>query len=54
MTSRRSYRDELDLEYVKEELKSKTGTQFDPIVTASFLNILNNEYRFIRDIKFSR
>lgn len=53
MTSKRSYRDELDLEYVKEELKSKTGTQFDPIVTASFLSILNNEYRFIRDIKFS-
>ncbi len=53
MTSRRSYRDELDLNYVKEELKSKTGTQFDPIVTATFLNILNNEYRLIRDIKFS-
>lgn len=53
MTSKRSYRDELDLEFVKDELRNKTGTQFDPIVTASFLNILNNEYRLIRDIKFS-
>lgn len=53
MTSKRSYRDELDLEFVKDELRNKTGTQFDPIVTASFLNILNNEYRFIRDIKSS-
>lgn len=53
MTSKRSYRDELDLNYVKEELRAKTGTQFDPIVTATFLNILNNDYRLIRNIKLS-
>lgn len=53
MTSKRSYRDELDLEYVKNELKSKTGTQFDPIVSTTFLDILNNDYRFIRNIKSS-
>lgn len=53
MTSRRSYRDELDLNYVKEELRAKTGTQFDPIVTATFLNILNNDYRLVRNIKLS-
>lgn len=53
MTSRRSYRDELDLNYVKEELRAKTGTQFDPIVTATFLNILNNDYRLVRNIKHS-
>lgn len=53
MTSRRSYRDELDLNYVKEELRAKTGTQFDPIVAATFLNILNNDYRLVRNIKLS-
>ena len=53
MTSRRSYRNELDLGYVKEELKNKTGTQFDPVVATTFLDILNNEYRTILNIKQS-
>lgn len=53
MTSRRSYRSELDLSYVKEELKNKMGTQFDPIVATTFLDILNNEYRTILNIKQS-
>ncbi len=53
MTSRRSYRSELDIDYVKEELRSKTGTQFDPIVATTFLDILNNEYRTILNIKQS-
>lgn len=53
MTSRRSYRNELDIEYVKEELKNKTGTQFDPVVATTFLDILNNEYRTILNIKQS-
>lgn len=51
MTSKRSYRNELDIEYVKEELKNKTGTQFDPVVATTFLDILNNEYRTILNIK---
>lgn len=53
MTSKRSYRGELDLEYVKEEIKSKSGSQFDPIVAATFLDILNNEHHLISAIKQS-
>lgn len=53
MTSKRSYRNELSLDYVTEEIKTKTGTQFDPIVATTFLDILNNEYRSILNIKQS-
>lgn len=51
MTSKRSYRDILDIEYVKNEIKSKSGTQFDPIVATTFLDIINNETRIISEIK---
>lgn len=51
MTSKRSYRNELNLDFVKNELKTKTGSQFDPIVATTFLDILNNEYRQILNIK---
>lgn len=51
MTSRRSYRNELDLNYVKNEIKSKSGTQFDPIIATTFLDLLNNDYRLILEIK---
>lgn len=51
MTSKRSYRNELDIEYVKKEIKSKSGTQFDPVVATTFLDVLNNEYRLILEIK---
>ncbi len=50
MTSKRSYRNELSLDFVKEEIKSKIGTQFDPIVATTFLDILNNEHRLISEI----
>lgn len=50
MTSKRSYRNELSLDFVKEEIKSKIGTQFDPIVATTFLGILNNEHRLISEI----
>lgn len=53
MTSRRSYRGELDLEYVKNEIRSKSGTQFDPIIATTFLDILNNEHHLIAMIKRS-
>ncbi len=53
MTSRRSYRGELDLEYVKNEFKSKSGTQFDPVIASIFLDILNTEYHLIAAIKRS-
>ena len=51
MTSKRSYRGELDLNYVKSEIKSKSGTQFDPIVATTFLDVINNDYRLIKEIK---
>lgn len=50
MTSKRSYRNELSFDFVKEEIKSKIGTQFDPIVATTFLDILNNEHRLISEI----
>ncbi len=50
MTSKRSYRNELSLDFVKEEIRSKIGTQFDPIVATTFLDILNNEHRLISEI----
>lgn len=53
MTSRRSYRGELDLEYVKNEFKTKSGTQFDPVIAQIFLDILNTEYHLIAAIKRS-
>lgn len=53
MTSRRSYRGELDLEYVKNEIRSKSGTQFDPIIATTFLDILNNEHHLVTMIKRS-
>lgn len=53
MTSRRSYRGELDLEYVKNEFKTKSGTQFDPVIAQIFLDILNTEYHLIAAIQRS-
>ena len=43
MTSRRSYRGEMDLDYVKEEIRRCSGTQFDPKVAEVFLDILTND-----------
>ena len=43
MTSRRSYRNEMDIDYAKQELENCSGTQFDPKIANAFLDILNNE-----------
>lgn len=51
MISKRSYRNELNLNYVKNELKLNSGTQFDPIVTKTLLDILENDYEKIEEIK---
>ena len=50
MTSRRSYRDSLDLDFVKNELSKNSGTQFDPEVSKTFLNILETESQEIKRI----
>jgi len=50
MTSRRSYRDSLPLDAVKNELIKNSGTQFDPEICTVFLNILDNEIETIKRI----
>ena len=44
MTSRRSYRDPLTLDFVKEEISRCKGTQFDPKLTDVFMDIIDNNY----------
>jgi len=51
MTSRRSYRDALSLDIVKEEITKCSGTQFDPQIANVFLEILNNQYEEIEKIQ---
>ena len=51
MTSKRSYRDALDLQYVKDEFERCKGTQFDPQIAEVFINILNNDYDKIKEIQ---
>ena len=51
MTSKRSYRDALDMQIVKDELKKCAGTQFDPEIAEVFLEILNNEFERIQQIQ---
>ena len=51
MTSRRSYRDALDIQIVKDEIKKCEGTQFDTKIAEAFLDILNNEFEKIKEIQ---
>ena len=51
MTSRRTYRDSLPLDVVKEEIEKNKGTQFDPKLADVFLDILNNEYEKVEKIR---
>lgn len=51
MTSKRTYRDALPLDIVTAEFEKCKGTQFDPKITDVFLDILNNHYNEIEDIK---
>ena len=51
MTSKRSYRNAIPIEIVKEELVKCSGTQFDPEIASIFLDILNNEYDKILEIQ---
>lgn len=50
MTSKRSYRDEMDMNYVKKQIQEGAGGQFDPEVANAFLNILNNKFEKIQEI----
>lgn len=51
MTSKRSYRDPIPLIDVVEEFKKCSGTQFDPNIVNTFLDIINNEYDVIEEIQ---
>ena len=51
MTSRRTYRDSLDLDFVKAEIEKCKCTQFDPICADAFLDILNTEFEKIEEIR---
>ena len=51
MTSKRTYRDSLPLDVVKQEIEKNKGTQFDPNIADTFLDILNNHYSEIEEIK---
>lgn len=50
MTSRRVYRDSLDLDFVKEEITKNRRVQFDPQVADVFLDILNNHFEEVKAI----
>lgn len=43
MTSKRSYRDELPLDFAKNEILKNKGTQFDPEIADVFVNILSTQ-----------
>ena len=51
MTSKRTYRDSLPLDVVKGEFEKNKGTQFDSKITDAFLDILNNDYDKIEEIR---
>ena len=51
MTSRRSYRNALDMQIVKDEIKRCSGTQFDPKLAEVFLDILDNDFDKVREIQ---
>jgi putative nucleotidyltransferase with HDIG domain len=51
MTSKRSYRNAIPIDIVKEEIIKCSGSQFDPEVANVFLDILNNDYEEIQKIQ---
>lgn len=51
MTSKRTYRNALPLDVVKEEISDCSGTQFDSEIAKIFLDILNNHYDEIQKIQ---
>ena len=51
MSSRRVYRDSLPKEVVRDEILKNLGTQFDPEIGSVFLDIIDNHYDEIQEIK---
>ena len=50
MTSKRPYRDALPIERVKEEFIKGMGTQWDPSITDTFLQLLDQHFSEIQEI----
>ncbi len=51
MTSKRTYRDSLPIDIVRDEIEKNLGTQFDPNIGKIFLEIIDNDYAKIEEIK---
>jgi putative nucleotidyltransferase with HDIG domain len=51
MTSRRTYRNSLDISIVINEIERCKGTQFDPKIADVFLDILKNDFSKIEEIR---
>lgn len=51
MSSRRTYRDSLDIDIIADEIRKNEGSQFDPEIAEVFLDILKNEYEKIKEIQ---
>ena len=51
MTSKRSYRNALEINTVIEEIERCKGTQFDPKLADVFLDIIKNEFDTIKEIQ---
>ena len=51
MTSRRVYRDSMSMQKVIEEIEDCKGTQFDPEIADSFIDILKNDFESIQKIQ---
>ncbi len=50
MTSKRPYRNALELEFVINEFEKCSGTQFDPNLAPIWINILKNKFEKIKEI----
>ncbi|MCR5147231.1 MAG: HD-GYP domain-containing protein [Clostridia bacterium] len=51
MSSKRTYNAVMDVNAIKQEFQNNRGTQFDPIATDVFVDILENEYDKIQKIQ---
>ena len=51
MTSKRTYRDSLDISVVRSEIEKNLGTQFDPKLGRIFIDIIDSEYDKIKEIQ---
>ena len=44
MNSKRSYREALDINYIRNEIITNSGKQFDPEISKTFIDIIDNHY----------